>query len=215
MVATRGLKKRRAYRARVKRSSCRGKRGRTCNKTKGCKYTRGKKRKYCRKKKNRKLSMKGGRRRRSRRRTRRKRRRQRGGGCPYEKNMGEHFTLRPYNNLSGGDPARNLINSNANNRVPLPYKKSGGGRKRSRVQKGGSPFQKTGLGDLGQMFYGAGNALTNFGNTWRGDKSSVGGNPVDQPEMLKPSDYRHKIPDVKRHHEGGVNEAAGKGTTAE
>ena len=69
MVATRGLKKRRAYRARVKRSSCRGKRGRTCNKTKNCKYTRGKKRKYCRRKKNRKLSMKGGRRRRSRKRT--------------------------------------------------------------------------------------------------------------------------------------------------
>ena len=69
------------------------------------------------------------------RRRRRRRRRQRGGGaCPYEKNMGEYFTLRPYNNLSGGDPARNLINSNANNRVPLPYKKSGGGkRRRSRV----------------------------------------------------------------------------------
>ena len=55
-VATRGLKKRRAYRARVKRSSCRGKRGRTCNKTKGCKYTRGKKRRYCRKSKNRKYT---------------------------------------------------------------------------------------------------------------------------------------------------------------
>lgn len=212
-VATRGLKKRRAYRARVKKSSCRGKRGRTCNKTKGCKYTRGKKRRYCRKSKNRKLSMKGGRRRRTRK--RRRRRRQRGGGCPYEKNMGEHFTLRPYNNLSGGDPARNMINSNANNRVPFPYKKSGGGRrKRTRLQKGGSAFQKTGLGDLGQMFYSAGNAITNFGNTWRGDKPVVGGNPVDQPEMLKPSDYRHKIPDVKRHHEGGVNEAAGKGTSA-
>ena len=169
-----------------------------------------------RRSRSRRYSKKG--RKRSRKRTRRKRRRrrrQRGGGCPYEKNMGEHFTLRPYNNLSGGDPARNMINSNANNRVPLPYKKSGGGRrKRSRVQKGGSAFQKTGLGDLGQMFYSAGNAISNFGNTWRGDKSVVGGNPVDQPEMLKPSDYRHKIPDVKRHHEGGVNEAAGKGTSA-
>ena len=151
------------------------------------------------------------------RRRRRRRRRQRGGGaCPYEKNMGEYFTLRPYNNLSGGDPARNLINSNANNRVPLPYKKSGGGkRRRSRVQKGGSAFQKTGLGDLGQMFYSAGNALNNFGNTWSGKSSTVGGNPIDQPEMLKPSDYRHKIPDVKKHHEGGVNEAAGKGTSAD
>ena len=59
-VMTRGLRKRRAYRARVKKSTCRGKRGRTCKKTKHCKYTRGKKRQYCRKKKNTKLSMKGG-----------------------------------------------------------------------------------------------------------------------------------------------------------
>jgi hypothetical protein len=150
------------------------------------------------------------------RRTRRKRRRrrQRGGSCPYEKNMGEYFTLRPYNNLSGGDPARALVNSNANNKVPIPYKKSGGGRRRTRVQKGGSAFQKTGLGDLGQLFYGAGNAMKNFGNTWRGKSDTIGGNPIDQPEMLKASDYRHKIPDVKRHHEGGVNEAVGKGTSA-
>ena len=172
---------------------------------------------------NRRHLKKGGRKRttkrtRRTRRTRRRRRRQRGGGaCPYEKNMGEYFTLRPYNNLSGGDPARNLINSNANNRVPLPYKKSGGGRRRrrSRVQKGGSAFQKTGLGDLGQMFYSAGNALNNFGNTWSGKSSTVGGNPIDQPEMLKHNDYRHKIPDVKKHHESGVNEAAGKGTSAD
>ena len=170
----------------------------------------------------RRYSKKGGRRRvkrtrrtrRRRSRSRRRRRRQRGGSCPYEKNMGEYFTLRPYNNLSGGDPARALVNSNANNKVPIPYKKSGGGRRRTRVQKGGSAFQKTGLGDLGQLFYGAGNAMTNFQNTWRGKSDTIGGNPIDQPEMLKASDYRHKIPDVKRHHEGGVNEAAGKGTSA-
>jgi len=128
--------------------------------------------------------------------------------------MGEYFTLRPYNNLSGGDPARSLVNSNSNNKVPLPYKKSGGGRRRSRVQKGGSAFQQTGLGDLGQMFYSVGNGLGNFANTWRGKSSTVGGNPIDQPEMLKPSNYRHKIPDVKNHHDAGVKEAAGKGTTA-
>jgi len=160
---------------------------------------------------------KGGRRRvRRRRKTlkRTRRRRQRGGSCPYNKNMGEYFTLRPYNNLSGGDPARTLVNSNANNKVPIPYKKSGGGRRRSRVQKGGSAFQKTGLSDLGQMFYSAGNALNNIGNTWRGKSSTIGGNPIDQPEMLKASEYRHKIPDVKKHHDGGVNEAAGKGTSA-
>ena len=211
-VATRGLKKRRAYRARVKKSPCRGKRGRTCNKSKGCKYTRGKKRKYCRKKKNSKVTMKGGKRRRRSRKSRRKRR-QRGGGCPYEKNMGEHFTLRPYNNFSGGDPGRALVNSNSNNKVPIPYKKSGGGRRR-RLQKGGSAFQKTGLGDLGQMYYSIGNSFSNFGNTWRGKASGVGGNVMDQPELLKASDYRHAIPDVKGHHKNGVVEAAGKGTSA-
>ena len=128
--------------------------------------------------------------------------------------MGEYFTLRPYNNFSNGDPARNLINSNSNNRVPTPYKKSGGGRRRKRVQRGGSAFQKTGLGDLGQMYYGVGNAIGNFGNTWAGKSSAIGGNVMDQPEMLKPSEYRHTIPDVKAHHLAGVNEAATKGSSA-
>jgi hypothetical protein len=213
-VATRGLRKRRAYRSRVKKSSCRGKRGRTCNKTKGCKYTRGKKRKYCRKKKNTRLSMKGGKRRKTRKRRRRRKRQRGGSGCPYEKNMGEYFTLRPYNNLSGGDPARSLINSNANNKVPIPYKTSGGGKRKRRSQKGGSAFQKTGLGDLGQLYYSVGNGISNFGNTWRGKTASIGGNVMDQPELLKASDYRHAIPDVKSHHKNGVVEAAGKGTSA-
>lgn len=212
-VATRGLKKRRVYRSRVKKSSCRGKRGRTCNKSKGCKYTRGKKRQYCRKKKNTKLTMTGGRKKRTRKRRRRKR--QRGGsGCPYEKNMGEYFTLRPYNNLSGGDPARSLINSNSNNRVPTPYKTSGGGKRKRKSQKGGSAFQKTGLGDLGQLYYSVGNGIRNFGDTWRGKASSIGGNVMEQPELLKPSNYRHAIPDVKAHHNNGVIEAAGKGSSA-
>ena len=210
-VSTRGLKKRRVYRARVKKSSCRGKRGRTCNKSKGCKYTRGKKRKYCRKKKNKRLTMKGGKKRKSRRRKSR-RRKQRGGGCPYEKNMGEHFTLRPYNNYSGGDPGRTLVNSNSNNKVPIPYKTSGGGRRK--LQRGGSAFQKTGLGDLGQLYYSVGNGIRNFGDTWRGKASSMGGNVMDQPELLKPSNYRHAIPDVKAHHKNGVIEAAGKGSSA-
>ncbi len=213
-IATRGLKKRRAYRARVKKSPCRGKRGRTCNKSKGCKYTRGKKRKYCRKKKNSKLTMKGGKRRRKSRKSRRKRR-QRGGGCPYEKNMGEHFTLRPYNNFTGGDPGRALVNSNSNNKVPFPYKKRGGGRRR-RLQRGGSSaFQKTGLSDLGQLYYSVTNGISNFGNTWRGKASSTGGNVMDQPELLKKSDYRHTIPDVKMHHKNGVNTAVGQGSSAD
>jgi hypothetical protein len=40
------------YRKRVKTSSCRGLRGRTCNKRSGCKYSSGTKRSFCRKSKN-------------------------------------------------------------------------------------------------------------------------------------------------------------------
>ena len=41
------------YRQRVKASRCRGRRGRVCNKTEGCKYASGTKRSFCRKNKNR------------------------------------------------------------------------------------------------------------------------------------------------------------------
>lgn len=40
------------YRRRVKSSTCRGKRARTCNRTKKCKYAMGKKRSFCRKRGN-------------------------------------------------------------------------------------------------------------------------------------------------------------------
>lgn len=43
---------RKSYRRRVKASSCRGKRARTCTKSHGCKHAKGKKRSFCRKKKN-------------------------------------------------------------------------------------------------------------------------------------------------------------------
>ena len=64
MVKTRAQRKksasrRRVYRKRVKNSTCRGKKKDTCVKTKGCKYTAGKKRKYCRKTRNNKM-MRGG-----------------------------------------------------------------------------------------------------------------------------------------------------------
>ena len=40
----------RTYSRRVRKSKCKGLRGRTCNKTKGCKYTsKGTKRNFCRK----------------------------------------------------------------------------------------------------------------------------------------------------------------------
>ena len=52
-TTTRGLSKRRTYRKRVKNSSCRRKGPAVCRSLKQCKYTRGKKRRYCRKKSNR------------------------------------------------------------------------------------------------------------------------------------------------------------------
>jgi hypothetical protein len=42
--------KRRLYRNRIKRSLCRGKKTKKCLRVKGCKYTSGTKRKFCRKK---------------------------------------------------------------------------------------------------------------------------------------------------------------------
>lgn len=42
---------RKSYAVRRRSSKCRGKRGRTCNKTVGCKYASGKKRSFCRKSK--------------------------------------------------------------------------------------------------------------------------------------------------------------------
>lgn len=43
----------RAYRRRVRKSSCKGLRKRTCRKTPGCKIARGTKRRFCRKSGNR------------------------------------------------------------------------------------------------------------------------------------------------------------------
>ena len=67
---------------------------------------------------------------------------------------------------------------------------------------------------LGQLYYNVGNAFGNFGNTWAGKSATIGGDVMNQPEMLKASDYRHTIPDVKAHHMAGVKEAAGSGTSA-
>lgn len=55
----RSLKKsvRRVYRRRVKNSTCRNKSASVCGSTSGCKMTRGRKRKYCRKSRNRRASL--------------------------------------------------------------------------------------------------------------------------------------------------------------
>ena len=52
-TTTRGLSKRRTYRKRVKHSPCRKKGPAVCRSLKNCKYTQGKKRRYCRKTSNR------------------------------------------------------------------------------------------------------------------------------------------------------------------
>ena len=46
------LKKRRTYRKRVSESKCRNKTSIVCRVKRGCKFTRGKKRSYCRKSRN-------------------------------------------------------------------------------------------------------------------------------------------------------------------
>ena len=50
------MSKRRAYRKRVKSSGCRGKVRSVCVTTSGCKYTNGRKRKFCRKSRNARLT---------------------------------------------------------------------------------------------------------------------------------------------------------------
>ena len=68
MVQTRSMHKktlkrrsaRNSYARRVRKSACRGKGRSTCRRQSGCKYTKGKKRNFCRKSRNTKRRMKGG-----------------------------------------------------------------------------------------------------------------------------------------------------------
>ena len=68
MVQTRSMRKktlkrrsvRNSYARRVRKSACRGKRAYACVATSGCKYTKGKKRTFCRKSRNTKRKMRGG-----------------------------------------------------------------------------------------------------------------------------------------------------------
>lgn len=56
----RSLSKRRSYARRVRKSPCRGKGPAACRGRAGCKYTKGKKRSFCRKSRNHKRGMRGG-----------------------------------------------------------------------------------------------------------------------------------------------------------
>ena len=108
------------------------------------------KRRYSRKRTRRRKTRRGKRKskRGKKRKTKKKRKKQRGGrGCPYSKNMGQHFTLRKYNNNPMlPDPKSTNLSSD----IPYPYsgqtalisaEAAGGGKKsrrRRRNQKGGS-----------------------------------------------------------------------------
>ena len=145
-------------------------------------------------------SRKSKKRRRSR---KKKRRRMRGGsGCPLNKNLGEQFTLRPYNNLSSATPRGAYESTNNNYNVPTPYQASGGG----------SWVQDFGLSDLWRSSYSLGNIAGGLYQNYHGKQGYESTNPMDQEEMIKPPHYRHKIPDVKSHHNDGVIDAANKGT---
>jgi len=157
------------------------------NKRRG-KKSRGKKRRKSRKSK--------------RRRSRRRRRMKGGSGCGLNKNLGEQYTLRRYNNLSGGNPRDNYVSTNNNYDVPLPYKQQRGG---------GSWAQDFGLSDLYRSVYSLGNTVGGIHQNYTGRPGYESSNPMDQPGLKTP-DYLHKIPDVKAHHNQGVINAANKGT---
>ena len=145
-----------------------------------------------------------GRKSRKRRKSRKKRRRRmRGGsGCGLNKNLGEQFTLRPYNNLSAATPRGGYVSTNNNYNVPTPYQASGGG----------SWAQDFGLSDLFRSSYSLGNIAGGLYQNYQGKTGYESTNPMDQEEMIKPPHYRHKIPDVKSHHNQGVITSANKGT---
>ena len=92
-------------------------------------------------------------------------------------NLGQHYTLRPYNNLANGDVRNHLHSTNGNNNVPIPYMKSGGGR--------GTFLQQFGV--LGDLYNGAmnmGNKIMDMRDNWNGKptQSSVNSSHVtEQP----------------------------------
>ena len=159
-------------------------------------------RKKSRRVKKRRKSRKSKRRKKTRRRRRRKR--MRGGSrCPYNKNLGEQYTLRPYNNLSGPTPRGGYVSTNLNQSVPASYQQKGGGAAQNLAQG-------LGLGDLWGGFYGLGNNLTNARATWGGKPEVDSHKPMRQ--NLESDPYFHQIPDIKAYHDAGVIEAANKGT---
>ncbi len=172
------------------------------------------KRRYTKRRTRRRKTKKGGSKRRVKRKRKRKRtrrRKQKGGGCPYNKNMGEYFTLRKYNsNPSLPDP----ISTNFNSSVPIPYRKSGGKRskrtKSRKNQKGGSGWYDYGFSDLINSYFDGSKTVTDLPLKWRGKKTQLGANPMKQ--KINTPRIQHQIPDIEAHHRSGITQAANYGT---
>lgn len=170
------------------------------------------KRRYTKKRTTRRKTKKGGSKRRvkkRRKRRRTKRRKQKGGaGCPYDKNMGEYFTLRKYNsNPSLPDP----VSTNLNSSVPIPYRKSGGRKtKKRKNQKGGSGWYDYGFSDLINSYFDGNKGITDLALKWRGKKTQLGSNPMKQ--KIDTPRIQHQIPDIEAHHRSGITQAANYGT---
>jgi len=166
------------------------------------------KRRYSRKKSKRR-KVKSKRRVKRKRKTKRRKRQSGGGsGCPYNKNMGEFFTLRKYNNNPIlPDPKSTNLSSD----IPYPYRKSGGRRKtrKRKSQKGGSWYE-FGLSDLINSYFDGVKTFTDIPLKYRGKKVELGSNPMKQ--KIKTPRIQHQIPDVDAHHRRGIVQAANYGS---
>ena len=143
--------------------------------------------------------------------------------------MGQHYTLRPYNNLAG--PALDWLTPKGTNQN-LSYKLLKGGKRksrksrksrkirksrkrrmkggrRSRNQRGGaSVLQALGLGDVLNAYHGLGNSLSNIGNSWGGTSHTESSTVTSQPALQKNVKSDYVTPDIERHAASGVNTAA-------
>lgn len=154
-----------------------------------------------------------------------RRKRQKGGygssSCSgtMNKNMGQHYTLRPYNNLAG--PALDWLTPKGTNQN-LSYKLLKGGKRRrrrrksrmkggrkSRNQRGGaSVLQALGLGDVLNAYHSLGNSLSNIGNSWGGRSHTESARVTSQPHLEKHESAKYVTPDIEKHASSGVISAA-------
>lgn len=170
------------------------------------------KRRYSRKKSKKRKTRRSKRRVKRRKKKTKRRRKQKGGNssCPYDKNMGEKFTLRKYNNNPFlPDPKSTNLSSD----VPYPYRKSGGKKtkrnRKRRTQKGGSWYE-FGLTDLINNYFDGVKTFTDIPLKYRGKKTELGSNPMKQ--KIPTPRIQHNIPDIEEHHRRGIVQAANYGS---